>query len=393
MRYSAQIIWPQIIHLSHPPSFSFFTVYFLLYTSLFLRLKFSSFPQLSFLALLSVCPCFPILSLCLPFYLSATGNGFFPDPGGWNGILSQTKRSLCESSKIQRMKGRLIIIRKLLASTSFYTHTHNHILTYSISLTFKRHKMFLFLLFLHCMKQLSLIEYTARALQWSKTLSLLLTDASISTYLTHKKWRKQGESGLKSCMQKSKTAILKTGAVIRDLKLRHSWKAGSWTAASEIEDRCFSSLFPSPLCRSQYRWQRDADTSQLLPLSDEYLLPPSHLTLLFNVSFISPPPYLCFFSHVLLEMMDFPSFPLRGSLTYLCPPSLFLPSQLLSLSHFSVKSGLLSESGQKLWVRCGKVIWQQHSGIYSFNQTPKKCPNRQYSLPLHQLELQHVQIF
>lgn len=28
------------------------------------------------------------LSLCLLFYLSAAGNGFFPDPGGWRGVLT-----------------------------------------------------------------------------------------------------------------------------------------------------------------------------------------------------------------------------------------------------------------------------------------------------------------
>lgn len=109
-------------------------------------LSISSYTPLYFsvsnsLALLSVCLCFPILSCCLPFYLSATGNGFFPDPGGWNGILSQTKRSLCESSKIQRMKGRLIIIRKLLASTSFHTHP----ITYSQRALLTLHKMFLVL--------------------------------------------------------------------------------------------------------------------------------------------------------------------------------------------------------------------------------------------------------
>lgn len=28
------------------------------------------------------------LSLGLPSYLSATGNGFFPNPGGWRGVLT-----------------------------------------------------------------------------------------------------------------------------------------------------------------------------------------------------------------------------------------------------------------------------------------------------------------
>lgn len=44
-----------------------------------------------------------------------------------------------------------------------------------------------------------------------------------------------------------------------------------------------SSFLPSLPCRSRCRWQGDADTSQSLPLSDERLLPPSRLTLLFNV--------------------------------------------------------------------------------------------------------------
>lgn len=45
-----------------------------------------------------------------------------------------------------------------------------------------------------------------------------------------------------------------------------------------------SSSFLSPIpCRSRCRWQGDADTSQSLPLSDERLLPPPRLTLLFNV--------------------------------------------------------------------------------------------------------------
>lgn len=30
----------------------------------------------------------PSFSLCLSFYLLATGNGFFPDPGGWRGVLT-----------------------------------------------------------------------------------------------------------------------------------------------------------------------------------------------------------------------------------------------------------------------------------------------------------------
>lgn len=66
-----------------------------------------------------------------------------------------------------------------------------------------------------------------------------------------------------------------------------------------------SSLLPPPPCRSRYRWQGDADTRQSLPLSDEHLLPPSRLTLLFHVCLTSLPVlFLCHISFCLSRFVS-----------------------------------------------------------------------------------------
>lgn len=67
-----------------------------------------------------------------------------------------------------------------------------------------------------------------------------------------------------------------------------------------------SSFLPPPPCRSRCRWQGDADTSQSLPLSDEHLLPPSHLTLHFHVCRTSLPvlPLAYFFCLSWFQLMD-----------------------------------------------------------------------------------------
>lgn len=109
---------------------------------------------------------------------------------------------------------------------------------------------------------------------------------------------------------------------------------------------------------------RDADTSQSLPLSDERLLPPSRLTLLFNVCLTSLA--VLFLSHISFCLVfcfswwSFPPFSLGSILSYLAvfpqPPA---PSFLLSL--FS-QDDLLSGLG---WLRdCHNVSKSYNNSLY-----------------------------
>lgn len=107
---------------------------FLLYPSFFLNLRFSSSPQLSFLPLLSACPSFPMLSLPVSLSVSCSISRpqemvSFPIQGvGGVYSLSQTKRSLCESSKNTKKKRKADKNQKPTLIRLSRTNTHSHTL-------------------------------------------------------------------------------------------------------------------------------------------------------------------------------------------------------------------------------------------------------------------------
>lgn len=105
-----------------------------------------------------------------------------------------------------------------------------------------------------------------------------------------------------------------------------------------------SSFLPPPPCRSRCRWQGNADTSQSLPLSDEHLLPRSHLTLLFHICLTSLPVFFrsnisfCLSCFVSVDG-PFPPFSLGSILSYLAVFS-SLPPIIPPLSSSQVDSFL-----------------------------------------------------
>lgn len=136
-----------------------------------------------------------------------------------------------------------------------------------------------------------------------------------------------------------------------------------------------SSFLPPPPCRSRCRWQGDADTSQSLPLSDEHLLPLSHLTLLFHICLTSLPVF--FRSHISFCLScfvsvdgPFPPFSLGSILSYLAvfsplPP--IIPALSLSqVDRFFCQGQadrlrhLLPARGQVIRQQCGHDAQGQH---------------------------------
>lgn len=103
-----------------------------------------------------------------------------------------------------------------------------------------------------------------------------------------------------------------------------------------------SSFLPSLPCRCRLRWQGDADTSQSLPLSDERLLPPSRLTLLFSVclTFLA----VLFLSHI--------SFCLVFCFSWWTFPFYFF----LFGQYFIIFGGFLSNHSSLLFLRMIEIV-------------------------------------
>lgn len=155
-----------------------------------------------------------------------------------------------------------------------------------------------------------------------------------------------------------------------------------------------SSSFLSPIpCRSQCRWQRDADTSQSLPLSDERLLPPPRLTLLFNVSpHLSRSSLSSHISFCLVFRFNWWTFPfpfsLGSILSYLAPLSDPTPANSLVLS------SLFLRMIEIVMVRECHDVGKSHddclSGAHWFNRHRQKRALLKAKIHRVQIWRQHV---
>lgn len=164
-------------HQIHCPSFSSFTVPPALPPSFYPPLSFfisDSLPFPNSHSYPSAClHLFPILSLRFSPSFSHSISWLqemdsFPIQGvGGLYLLSQTKRSLCESSKNTKKKRKADKNQKPPHIRLSHTNTHftSAALMQSISLTIKRHKILLYTVNSTHEVQISSIQYTARALQ------------------------------------------------------------------------------------------------------------------------------------------------------------------------------------------------------------------------------------